>query len=399
MKRMLHDQLSKYMEDKLSPLLCGFRKKYSTQHALLRMIERWRHCLYNSGAIATVLLDLSKAYDCIPHDLIAKLYAYGLDNSALSLLHSYLSNRKQRVKVNNCFSDWINVVIGISQGSVLGPLLFNIFINDLFLTVSDNDLCIFADDNTLYKCSDYLSQEKRDIEAQCSLIIRWFNENSMKMNPEKCHAFIHGKKIMPEHFTIRVGDVQIVPEHEVTLLGITLDSRLNFNTHINNILKEVSKKVSALVPTAKYLNKSQKTFIYSQFNYCPLVWMFSSKDTNKKIDGPHKRVLRLLYYDYTFSYEELLLKDDSVCVHVKNLQFLMIEISKTIHDENPNFMRDVFVREDTRYDLRSEFRLKVPRVNSGTYGLHSACFRGSQLWNTLPNHFKIYQVCPHSRTK
>ena len=213
------------------------------------------------------------------------------------------------------------------------------------------------------------------------------------MNPAKCHVFILGKEIISENFTIQIGDTQIVPEHEVTLLGVTLDNRLNFNTHINNILKEVSKKVNALVRIAKYLNKSQKTllsstFIYSQFNYCPFVWMFSSKDTNKKIDGLHKRVLRLLYDDYTLNYEELLLKDDSVCIHVRNLQFLMTEIFKTIHDENPHFMRKVFVREDTRYNLRSEFRLKVPRVNSSTYGLHLVSFRGSQLWNTLPNHFK-----------
>ena len=83
----------------------------------------------------------------------------------------------------------------------------------------------------------------------------------MKMNPEKCHAFILGKEIMPENFTIRVGDAHIVPEHEVTLLGVTLDSRLNFNTHIINILKEVSKKANALVRIAKYLNKSQTTLL------------------------------------------------------------------------------------------------------------------------------------------
>ena len=108
--------------------------------------------------------------------------------------------------------------------------------------MGDNDLCSFADDNTLYKCCDCLSQEKCDIEAQCSLIIRWFNENLMKMNPEKCHVFILGNEIIPENFTIQIGDTQIVLEHEVTPLGVTLDSRLNFNTDVNGILKEVSKK-------------------------------------------------------------------------------------------------------------------------------------------------------------
>ena len=153
------------MEDKLPPLLC-FRKKYNTQHVLLSMIEGWRHCLDNSGAIVVVVMDLLKAYDCIPHDLlIAKLYAYGLDTSALNLLHSYLSNRKQRVKVNNCFNDWVNVIDGIPKGSVLGPLLSNIFINDVFLAMGDNDLSNFVDDNTLYKSCDCLSQAKSDNEA------------------------------------------------------------------------------------------------------------------------------------------------------------------------------------------------------------------------------------------
>ena len=98
------------------------------------------------------------------------------------------------------------------------------------------------------------SQAKHDTEAQCSLIIRWFNKNYMKMNPEKCHAFILRKKIMAENFPIRIGNAHIVPEH-VTLLGVTLDSRLNINTHINNILKEVSRKVNAVVQITKYLSK------------------------------------------------------------------------------------------------------------------------------------------------
>ena len=119
LEKLLYDQLIEYMNDKLSPFLCGFRKQYRTQHALIRMLERWKHCLDDSGVVMAVLMDLSKAYDCIPHDLlIAKLHAYGLNTNALHLLHSYLTNRKQKVKVNESFSEWVNIIIGIPQGSI-----------------------------------------------------------------------------------------------------------------------------------------------------------------------------------------------------------------------------------------------------------------------------------------
>ena len=109
-ERRLCIELSLFMKDKFSPLLCGFRKHYNTQHALIRLIERFKHCLDYSGVIAGVLMDLSKAYDCIPHDLlIAKLHAYGISMQSLKLLYSYLTNRKQRVKINNSFSDWFEI--------------------------------------------------------------------------------------------------------------------------------------------------------------------------------------------------------------------------------------------------------------------------------------------------
>ena len=132
-EKNLFDQISSYIDKFLSPFLCGFRKGYSTQHCLALMIDRWQKSMDKGEIAAALLTDLSKAFDCLNHELlIAKLEAYGFDNSSLQYIYSYLSDRKQRTKVNNSFSDWGNILFGVPQGSILGPLLFNIYINDIF---------------------------------------------------------------------------------------------------------------------------------------------------------------------------------------------------------------------------------------------------------------------------
>ena len=141
------------MEPVMSVYLCGFRKGYSTQHALMRLIEKCREFLDKHGHAGALLMDLSKAFDCLDHDLlIAKLHAYGFGRSALALIYNYLNERKQRVKVNGKFSEWKESTKGVPQGSVLGPLLFNIFINDIFSLVNDTEVCNYADDTTIFAC-------------------------------------------------------------------------------------------------------------------------------------------------------------------------------------------------------------------------------------------------------
>ena len=128
------------------------------QHALIGLLETLRISLDNKGLGGAILMDLSKAFDTLNHDLlIAKLYAYGFSKTALRLIKSYLTNRWQRTKINNSYSLWIELLLGVPQGSILGPLLFNIYLNYLFFIALSTDICNFADDNTLYACDISLS--------------------------------------------------------------------------------------------------------------------------------------------------------------------------------------------------------------------------------------------------
>ena len=149
-ERLMFKQISSFIENKISQYLCGFRKGYNTQHALLRLMDKLNRSIDKKEEGGLFMMDLSKAFDCISHELpIPKLDAYGFDTSSQKLIYSYLNERKQRLKINSDYSTWKEILTGVPQGSVLGPFLLNIFNNDLIFFVENSDVCDFADDNTL----------------------------------------------------------------------------------------------------------------------------------------------------------------------------------------------------------------------------------------------------------
>ena len=200
---------------------------------LIRLVEEWKSKLDNDFLIGSVFMDLSKAFDSIPHELIiAKLHAYGFDENALVLIHSYLKKRKQSVRINNVYSSFQHIISGIPQGSVLGPIIFNFCINDLFFFIEQASLYNFADDNTLACFSRSLPKLVKVLEEEASNALSWLDQNKMIANPNKFHAlFVKKDQTDTSGINLDCLGQSIQSEESVKLLGVTLDYKLNFDPH------------------------------------------------------------------------------------------------------------------------------------------------------------------------
>ena len=221
-ERCIYKQILSFFDNIFSKYQCGFRKKYGTQHALLLMIEKWRKSLDNGDIFCAVLTDLSKAFDCLPHDLIiAKLKAYGFDEPSLKLMHSYLSGRKQRTKIGNSYSPWEDITHGVPQGSILGPLLFNIFLCDMFFLLHDIEIASYADDTTPYVSANSIEETISILEDISEKLFQWFTSNQMKANEGKCHLLLRKNSSV----SIKIKDAKVKNSTCEKLLGIQIDNK------------------------------------------------------------------------------------------------------------------------------------------------------------------------------
>ena len=271
-------------------------------------------------------MDLSKAFDSLPHGLLlAKLKAYGFSDSSLSLLQSYLSNRYQRTKVGTAFSEWLRVLLGVPQGSILGPLLFNIFINDIFLFVERSDICNFADDNTLYNCGKTIDSIINPLKRDVGTLLMWFRSNQLGANPDKFQLMFLG---LPkcDQFDLLIQGVCIKPSDYVKLLGITIDNKLNFDLHINNLCTSANRKINCLYRIRNYLNLNQMKTLANAYIMClgqRLYHVLFQICAGNKIKRTHKRCLKMIYESNSdisnCDLEQLLQLDSSTHVHVTHL--------------------------------------------------------------------------------
>ena len=256
-KKLLQKQIN---GNNLSPYLCGYRKGFSLQQALLPLIANWKKVLDKKGFGRVVLIDLSKAFDTIKHDLfIVKLYAYGFNKESLKLLHNYLSNRWYRTKINKQFTSWQEWIRGMPQGSVLGSLLFNIYLNDLFYLAESTNVCNFADDATIYVWDKDLNYLISRLEHDSYPAIECFENSSMKLNQDKCHLLVSGFKY--ESVWAKIRKTKIWESKKQKLLGVEIDRTLSFDEYITSLCRKGGKNISVLARLSNFMSNKKRVLM------------------------------------------------------------------------------------------------------------------------------------------
>ena len=252
---------------------------------------------------------------------------------------------------------------------------------DLFFIVNKIDFASYADDNTPFVSGDRLDDVLISLENTSLKRFDWFSNNQMKANPDKCHLL-----------TSSTDSIAIKSESE-KLLGVTISNKLNFNNHLQKILKKANQKVHVFARIIPYMSVPKRKllmnyFFISQFHYCPLVWMCHSSLMNTKINRLHEKCLRIDYSDKTSSFEELLEKDGSVTIHTRNLEVLATEMFKVYRNLSPNIVAEIFHARRNNYNLRHSWFFSIPYVKTVYHGSESLSNLGPRIWDLVPSTLK-----------
>ena len=261
----------------------------------------------------------------------------------------------------------------------------------MFFFLDKAKIANYADDNTTYTIEKDIMELLKTLQSETISVLNWFRVNEMKPNQRKCHLLVTDKnhRQYSSNSYIFLNDAFLENEKSVKLLGVQIDQNLDFEEHINVLLKEGNSKLHALMRISKYLTQDKlrlimKNFIESQFNYCPLVWMCHSRGLNHKINKLHERALRVVYKNKNLTFEQLLEKDKSFTIHERNIQKLATEMYKVKNNLCPKPFQELF-----NPSTRGKGDWVLPKVTNVNTGLETIRYRGPKTWELVPEEIKM----------
>ena len=309
LERHVHLHFTAYLNahDLFSEAQSGFRANHSCETALLQMTEQWLKSINNGEMVGIVFVDFRKAFDLVDHSiLLNKLKLYNCSNNCMKWFQSYLQGRCQTLSVNGILSKECNIKYGVPQGSILGPLLFLLFINDLPSYLSHHNCFtnLFADDTTISKSSTSLNLIKSELQSVVDSVCEWAQVNGMALNSSKTKCMLlttyqKRSKMVCDKLNLQVDNETIQDVDCEKVLGVSVDENMTWNDHINMIAKRLSMKTALLSRIKCYLNTNQrlqfyKSFLQPHLDYCSIAWSNASNMAIEKIFKIQKRICRII---------------------------------------------------------------------------------------------------------
>jgi exonuclease III len=303
-ERAFYKRLASFMTTQkiLYELQFGFREKHSTQMAIIKLLDDIIYSLNRGEYAAGIFLDFSKAFDTVNHNiLLKKLDHYGVRGIPNNWVRSYLTNRTQFCTYDGKSSNTSNITCGVPQGSILGPLLFLIYVNDLGHIFNTAKAIIFADDTNLISKASSLETLEQSINKEIPTLVSWLHTNRLSLNLKKTHIMLFGQKNKKTttNINIFIGGVKIDTVQHTKFLGIILDSALNWKNHIAHISTKIAKSIGIISRARQLLNPAilrqlYYSFLYPYLTYCLIIWGSATESTLLPIFRLQKRAIRLI---------------------------------------------------------------------------------------------------------
>jgi hypothetical protein len=304
MERLLHDRIYVFLQQNeiISDYQYGFRKNFNSEMALAVTTDNIISSLDSQKHVMGLFLDLKKAFDTVDFNiLMKKLVHYGIRGNALDLLKNYLSNRKQSVKIENSVSSELPVTCGVPQGSILGPLLFLIYINDLPNALTSCNPIMYADDTNLFLSGKNIDEMKNKFNTDLVALTKYLKCNRLSLNVSKTHSmlFTLNNSLRDSSLSLSIDGSIIDTVKCINFLGVKIDNKLNFSEHITHTCNKVSKSIGIIRKISKTVNRPTLLMLYNSLilpylTYCNMIWGKSANIHINRLFILQKKALRLI---------------------------------------------------------------------------------------------------------